>query len=508
MGKNNSFSRREFLKAGTVASSALLLSNCTSVQGAFSAEKRNLDNEVVILGAGLAGLTAAYILKKNKVPFRIFEASPRIGGRVYTLQNFTTGGLSAELGADFFDDSHRRVFQLCKELSVETQELKPDQKMEERLYILKGQTYTQSDFKKKLKPLYAQLARHYGELFFNREIVLTVDNMNQYEKALYYDSLTADDFIRSLSTDVDLLAIEIYLLQIRDRFGVDPKMLSALQFLTSFGKDSLLNFQGTKSKYRVNGGNSALIKALYERVGGVIPDFIVKVDAAFTSIKTKTDGFELNFKINGKSRSYLAKQVICTLPFSCLRDVDGVKDMSFSAAKKELIQTQSYTNQAKTLADFSEKFWLKKTNQHLAFSGEISGDFASQNFYDAGVGQKAQGALLSSLRALKPNEMGTNALVKEAIDDLDRFHPGARALASANQSFMRWGDRPWSKGGRSVFAPMQFYKFSGVAVKPEYDGNFLFAGEHTSVEYAGSMEGAVSTGALAAEAFVKKAIQL
>ncbi len=72
--------------------------------------------EVILLGAGLAGLTLAYELKKHGLEARILEARDRIGGRIHTLDK---SGTTLELGATWFADKHRSLLALIEELKLD-----------------------------------------------------------------------------------------------------------------------------------------------------------------------------------------------------------------------------------------------------------------------------------------------------------------------------------------------------------------------------------------------------
>ena len=67
----SSFSRRKFLELSALSSSALLLNSCSSLDRYFTGDKRNLNNEVVILGGGAAGLSAAFALKPRQAAFSL-----------------------------------------------------------------------------------------------------------------------------------------------------------------------------------------------------------------------------------------------------------------------------------------------------------------------------------------------------------------------------------------------------------------------------------------------------
>src|SRR5688500_13600575 len=81
---------------------APLLVGCATVAPA----PVKLPAPVVVIGAGLAGLSAAHRLRQAGVPVRVLEAQDRVGGRVHTLRGFFADGQFVELGAEFIDTRH------------------------------------------------------------------------------------------------------------------------------------------------------------------------------------------------------------------------------------------------------------------------------------------------------------------------------------------------------------------------------------------------------------------
>ena len=63
----------------------------------------------MIVGAGAAGLTAAWTLAKAGVPVVVYEASGRVGGRIWTFPGFNDDGQFIELGAELVDSKARDV---------------------------------------------------------------------------------------------------------------------------------------------------------------------------------------------------------------------------------------------------------------------------------------------------------------------------------------------------------------------------------------------------------------
>ena len=119
MKDSNKISRREFFKeAGTgiaVASAAVAgLSSFHSLS--WGAE--NSSKEVLVLGAGLSGLAAAYELKKAGFVVTVLEARTRPGGRVLTYRDPFADGLYAEMGAEYVDAADEYDHRYCKEFGL------------------------------------------------------------------------------------------------------------------------------------------------------------------------------------------------------------------------------------------------------------------------------------------------------------------------------------------------------------------------------------------------------
>ncbi|MGZ5219433.1 MAG: flavin monoamine oxidase family protein, partial [Chitinophagaceae bacterium] len=109
-------SRRDFVKQSALATGAILVSS--SSFGNFFIGKKP---KVVIIGAGFAGLSAAYYLYRKKIDFIILEARNRIGGRVFSHNIDPRENLVIELGAEWVGNSHTRLQNLCNEFGLELQ---------------------------------------------------------------------------------------------------------------------------------------------------------------------------------------------------------------------------------------------------------------------------------------------------------------------------------------------------------------------------------------------------
>ena len=119
-GRRFRINRRQFLTTALWGSAGLsllpLLSSCSTLDEYLIEDQFDFENEVVIIGGGVAGLYAAYELKKNKIPFKIFEASHRLGGKIQTVDK-------TEWGAFEFRKSDTILTNLAKELNLEKVDL-------------------------------------------------------------------------------------------------------------------------------------------------------------------------------------------------------------------------------------------------------------------------------------------------------------------------------------------------------------------------------------------------
>src|ERR1044072_6566781 len=73
---------------------------------------------VTVIGAGLAGLSAAHDLQRAGWDVTVLEARDRVGGRVYSLRNFSNG-LVAEGGGEFIDERHTRMVAYAKQFDLQ-----------------------------------------------------------------------------------------------------------------------------------------------------------------------------------------------------------------------------------------------------------------------------------------------------------------------------------------------------------------------------------------------------
>ncbi len=110
---NFATSRREFIRTISTATAGLALS-----PSLFGATRVANSARVVVVGAGLAGLTCAYRLKRSGIIATVYEANTRMGGRCWTRRSDFAQGQIAEHGGELIDQGHTTIRHLAQELGL------------------------------------------------------------------------------------------------------------------------------------------------------------------------------------------------------------------------------------------------------------------------------------------------------------------------------------------------------------------------------------------------------
>jgi monoamine oxidase len=147
--------RRRFLRQAGAGGAALALAACAPTQ--LKAPAADAD-EVVIVGAGIAGLTAAWRLRQAGVRVRILEASSRVGGRMFSLRNHFPDGQVIELGGELIDTDHVRIRALAEELGLPLDDLLADDPaLGGELWFANGRDYREAEIVSAFMPLAAAI---------------------------------------------------------------------------------------------------------------------------------------------------------------------------------------------------------------------------------------------------------------------------------------------------------------------------------------------------------------
>ncbi len=473
-------SRREFLKKSALVLGGSIFSSCQSLSLPEKLSLKNEDSRVLILGAGMAGLTSAYYLTKANIKCEIYESSLRSGGRVFTKDNFNQEHMYCELGGELIDSNNQDILNLCKDFSIEVEAFAEfDKGYEPNLYFIKNKLYTDRD----LLPAFQKFAKH------------LIKSKKQELKKI--DQISLAEYLFKLK-DVEPWLLEVLRVAYVGESGVEAEAQSALMMVGTIYSDfskATRFFGDSDEALKIKGGNSRLTSALenYLISNGVKIHF----GTPLVGIKEQTQKLELLFAKDHSKFSVLTEKVVCTIPFTKLREVEGIFELSLHPTKKASIKNLLYGTNSKMMLGFDKPIWRNSPTPHS--NGMVYTDLMDQNLWETSRLQKGNKAILTSFTGGKAGEKLSVDQIPKYLESIDKIFPGALKIFDSNSAVFNWARYPHSKASYSAFAPGQMTQFGDISSRPELSNRLLFAGEHATSEFAGFINGAALSGRLAAE---------
>jgi len=469
--------RRAFLgQTGKTLAVALTARASAGAQAAGS------NRQALVLGAGLAGLAAAYELKKAGYAVTVLEARSRPGGRVLTWRDPFADGLYAEMGAEYVDATDEHDHRYCKELGLKV--------MTARLYdaiFVRGQKIRMASFKKDKEKLpYAgtEGGRLFGQeaRYLQRLLNLIAHPEELPPEILKLDNLSVTELLLQEGAPEDIVALYTYTQATEST--ARPHEMSALAMVRSHRR----SFSEDTDEGRILGGNDQLPKALARALAGQI-----LYDRPVRRIAHDRDGAEVWFEEGSAVRSLRTPRLVVALPFKVLRDLEITP--AFSPAKMKCIQTLAYGQVMKIAMQYARRFW----DEPGSLGQRVFTDTMLRRVYHFSIDQPGPRGILMSFTsgadAEKIGRMPDAERQRVALEETTRMWPEApRYWEGAAVKY--WNEDPWIRGSYSFNGVGQARDFLEIARAPE--GRVHFAGEHTSVHRA-SMNGALESGVRAAE---------
>ena len=478
-------SRRAFLRlASLLAASAAIPASTprTRAQLPRAASKRN----VVVLGAGLAGLVSALELRRAGHRVTILEARTRPGGRVRTIRRFADG-LHAEAGAARIPPNHDLTIGYARRYGLELVPFHPPDTALHTIDHVKGhsirvphnQPPNLADYPLDITDEERQagfidvVIRAFGE------ILPTLGDPTAQDwprgPAAQYDDVSWLEFLRNRGVSDACIKLM--------NLGFDADEASSPSAAWVLREIALAPITGNMAK--ISGGNDRLPAALATRLTDRIT-----YGAEVTRIHQSDAKAIVHFTRAGRQHSIDADRVICTIPFPVLRAIGFTPPVS--PGKRRAIDELNYSSLTRISIQVARRYWRDQGLNGFARSDHPAEIF---NFSHDQPGPRAIIQLYTKgSLSRRTTPLPEDRRIALAIDTIDQIIPGIRDHAEGGHSLC-WSEQPYSRGAVAVLRPGQLTGLLHHARAPE--GRVHFAGEHTS-QWQGWMQGALASGLRAA----------
>ncbi len=446
--------------------------------------------DVVVIGAGLSGLNAAWILSELGLSVRVLEGADRIGGRVWTAEESwktNTGDTPIELGASQVGADYARVLDAIDRLGLQLYD--EDRALLPFAYHLGGELIKGADWPTSPHNKTVGDERNIPAIQFGSAMLAKLNPLVELDDWLSprfadYDVSLYDLFKRHGVSDAgiklaghnsDLYGVSaLRLLQERTRGAL------AQEFMRPLGDDGKPIGHWPKN---ISGGTIVLPRAMAAQ----LPQEVL-VNQQVSALDINEDAVDVR-TLDGNR--YRAKFVIASVPFSVLRHVFIWPRPP--AQQIQAIQDLKYAETTRAFCKIKEPFW-----QEDGFEPSLFTDGAIRMFWmidnHTGEGEHRGMFVLTNTVGRQVAARSPEAATQFLVEEMERIRPTSRGQIEVLK-FHSWERQPLQRGCSPMFAPGQVTAFANEMILPH--GRLHFAGEHTRrLDYG--MEAAMEAGERAA----------
>ncbi|KAJ7320631.1 hypothetical protein JRQ81_020142 [Phrynocephalus forsythii] len=442
--------------------------------------------DVVVIGGGISGLSAAKLLFDSGLNVVVLEARDRVGGRTFTVRNKHVKYV--DLGGAYVGPTQNRVLRLSKELGLETYKVN---EVERLIHHVNGKTYP---FKGAFPPMWNPIAYlDYNNLWRTMdEMGKEIPNEAPWEAphAEEWDKMTMQELIDKLCWTK--AAKRFAKLFVNVDVTSEPHEVSALWFLWYVkqcgGTTRIFSTTNGGQERKFVGGSGQISERIMEYLGDLVKleKPVCSIDQKGETVIVKTLGHDI----------YEARYVVCAIPPALSLKIHF--NPPLPPTRNQLISRVPMGSVIKCIVYYREAFWRTK---------EFCGTMIIED-EDAAIGltlddTKPDGsfpAIIGFILARKCRRLAhlTKEQRKSRICELyAKVLESQEALHPVHYEEKNWCEEQYSGGCYTAyFPPGIMTQFGRVLREPV--GKIFFAGTETATQWSGYMEGAVEAGERAA----------
>jgi monoamine oxidase len=451
--------RRNLLKKLSYAAVLPVLARCTSPPE---------QAEVLILGAGISGLYAAWLLQQRGIDALVVEASDRLGGRLLTLDHLKG---RPEAGGQTLDAGYARTLALAAELGVGTyprKTLAPGFAVHVNGELVASEQWAGAKANRLQGEERAVLPHQLADFHLDRSSPLaSLDD--------WLDPRFADLDSRSLRAELVRAGASAEALRLAEIL-YDGRGLENISALFACRK-RLVAKTGGGQFFRIRGGSARLPEAIAARLQRE-----VHTRRAVRGISLDAQGVEC---LCADGRRYRGRFALSSIPFSVLRQI--ILRPQPSPQQWKIIDTLPYNKITQVKLAFRSRFWEKDGLPPAMISDRA---FEKVFAVPAEDGELYElNCWIDGQRAAKLDDKESDPVGRMVVKEIAAARPAAEGQLEV-LDVTAWGRNSYSQGAYHFWGPGQFTRFGAVARQPW--GPVHWIGEHVAVLQQG-IEGAMES---------------
>jgi monoamine oxidase len=443
-------------------------------------------DDVIVIGAGLAGLTAALRLESAGCRVRVLEAQLRVGGRVRSMSQ--PGG-PREAGGTYIGAGYRRLIGAANTHGVALIDVTPLLEFfREQDLALGEELIRQSDWASHPANPFPERDRAIPPWNFHRVLTMRENPLPSPEAWLDPQFAPTDVSVQSWLRSLDLSERAIAVgYGINPSFGDGAQDVSALLmfFRAAFSKQQRAEAPQGIIGYTARDGVERIPEALAAALSGE-----VELDRPVVAVSQSGDGVEVRTRAGRRCQ---AAHAICALPFGALRQI--AFDPPLTGVQAEAVAELPAQPMTQVYLAAKQPFWQQDGFAPSLFTDSLAGMVAASRNGEDPREVTSLTAWVMGRNAAALDRLGDAEAGRQVIAAIERIRPAARGQLELI-GVQSWGRDPYAAGGWAWFRPGQVRRWA--AIMGAAHGRVHFCGEHLARANRG-MEGAMESAERAAE---------
>ncbi|XP_067014518.2 amine oxidase [flavin-containing] [Anabrus simplex] len=451
--------------------------------------------DVIVVGGGLSGLTAAREVRKQGLKVAVLEANDRVGGRTFTMTGPDYGW--ADLGASFVGSAQKHIVKLIDELGIKTIECFNDK---DRVHYSKGRQFR---YRSEWPTLWSNPLATWEVKEMTRRMdrmcrEIPIDCPWEAPRAREWDQMTVQEFIVSNCWTEDAAEFLTSMCNINNT--ADAHELSLLFYLwymrQGHGIDCLWAIKDGAQEWRVQGGTQQISIKMAKQLGGRVHlgDPVVYVQYTDQGVTVRTLG----------GKVFRGQYAILAVPPPTQLKMHF--DPPLPPLRNSLLQRIPMGLVMKCLVFYDHPFWIEK-----GYNGFVTCydgiEIVNHVTEDLKPGVRLAGVIcfVYGDHAIKLSKFDTEGRKKAVCLSLARFYKSEEALVPAHYVDKLWSQEQYIGGCYTCYYPPGSLSRYGPALRAPIGKRIFLAGTETAMEWTGYMSGAVEAGQRAANEVLQAA---